>query len=180
MIDYKRRVIAAQGRFLERNDPSAIALRKKKRAEAKKAKSGKPSSPLEKDEHKALVRVMNIHGVYFMHPPNEGKRSVWEGRRLFESMGALRGASDFYVFDYMGKFPDARGLAIELKRVKGSSPVWGRPEQQEHLEQLACRGWKAYVVRGHLAGVAVLQICGIIPGKPDEEHLPLIKEFGNG
>jgi len=173
----KKRIMSAYNQFIEKNDPNEIDIRR--RARSKKPKKER-EYPLERDEQRALVAVLLLNGVYFMHPPNEGKRSVWEGRRLFETQGGLKGAADLYIFDRLPAFPEARGLAIELKRVKGSSPPWGREEQQEHLYQLSALGWKCFVAQGHRAGVAILQKCGLVEGIPAAEQEEHIKEFSHG
>tara|TARA_R110002020_G_scaffold87892_3_gene216315 strand:+ start:3313 stop:3861 length:549 start_codon:yes stop_codon:yes gene_type:complete len=156
----------------------AIRNTEKKRLprKAKKKSIRTPVSPKENWEHEKLVTHLRDKAVYFLHVPNEGKRSEWQGRYMFGALGALKGAADIYVFDRLPNFPDARGLAIELKRVKGSSPAWGSTHQHAHLNALALRGWKAYVCRGHEASLAVLALCGLVRQGPlDREHL--IKEF---
>lgn len=146
------------------------------RPKKKKKVSSKPTFPKENWEHEKLVAHLRDKAVYFLHVPNEGKRSEWQGKYMFGALGALKGAADIYIFDHLPDFPEARGLAIELKRVKGSSPAWGSTHQHAHLNAIALRGWKAYVCRGHEACLAVLEICGLIrKGPTDCEHL--IKEF---
>jgi hypothetical protein len=98
---------------------------------------------------------------------------------MFQSMGALKGAADLYVFDHLPNAPTARGLAIELKRVGGSSPAWGRPEQHDHLYDLSKRGWKCFVCRGHLAAIEVLRLCGLST-REERKSQKFIREFTHG
>ena len=159
--------------FHKKNDP---VLRTKRR---KRSQPVPGAAPKENWEHERLVSHLRNQGVYFIHVPNEGVRSKWQGRYMFDSLGALKGAADIHVFDHLPNYPTARGLAIELKRVKGSSPAWGTTHQHEHLNALALRGWKAYVCRGHLAALQVLHLCGLMnQATPGCEKL--IKEFDGG
>ena len=127
-----------------------------------------------------LVKEMKSLNLCFMHPPNEGKRSAWGGRTMFESMVALKGASDLYIFDHLPGAPKARGLAIELKRVSGSNPAWGPQSQHDHLYDLSRLGWKAFVCRGKDAAMEVLRLCGLRKAKPNPEVHRLIMEFSHG
>ena len=179
MSDYQDRIKKRLFKFYAQNDPNFRPKgRKKKRVTVRE-------HPLEDDEHRLVVTHMTDAQIYFFHPPNEGKRTAWEGRKMFTSMGALKGAADFFIFDRLPSFPEARGLAIELKRVAGSSPVWGRPEQHEHLNHLADLGWKCFVARGHRAAVAILAECGLIElgvlvPPFEEKEKQLIREFKGG
>jgi hypothetical protein len=161
-------------KFYCKNDPDFRPKRRRKKSPKVR------EHPLEDEEHALVVRYMADADIYFFHPPNEGKRSVWEGRRMFTVMGGLKGAADFYIFNHLPAFPSARGLAIELKRVAGSSPVWGRPEQHEHLNALADYGWKAYVARGHRATLAILVDCGLMEETVTDKDRSLVREFLGG
>jgi len=167
----------ATERFYVKNDPAEIYRRKRIR-NVKTRTPGK-SQP-ESWEHRMLVKEMRKLNLYFMHPPNEGKRSVWGGKVMFDSMGALKGAADIYIFDRLPSCPSARGLAIELKRTVGSSPAWGSDSQHDHLYELSKHGWKAFVCRGYLAAMEVIRLCGLYKGKKDVSSHKRIMEFIHG
>jgi len=177
----KDRIRHATEQFTLKNDPSEINRRSRERMKRQQQDTTpkKFQHPNESWEHRQLVKVMKDLGLYFMHPPNEGKRSAWGGHVMFHSMGALKGAADLYVFDQLPNAPTARGLAIELKRVGGSSPTWGRLEQHDHLYELSRRGWKCFVCRGHLAAIEVLRLCGLST-RPEPKSQKFIREFVHG
>ena len=179
MVDRDERIRKSVLKFYRKNDPEFIEQRRRKRR-AQEKKDNVRAHPLEDQEHQLLVRYLYDAEIYFMHVPNEGKRTVWEGRKMFGSLGALKGAADIYVFERLPSFPSARGLAIELKRVAGSSPVWGRPEQHEHLNELADRGWKCFVARGHRAALAKLSDCGLMEESITDKDRSLVREFKGG
>ena len=168
---------AATERYFVKNDPAEI--HKRKRVRALKVRSPARHPP-ESWEHRMLVKEMKSLNLCFMHPPNEGKRSAWGGRVMFESMGALKGASDLYCFDPLPTVPEARGLAIELKRVVGSNPAWGPQSQHDHLYDLSRLGWKAFVCRGKDAALEVLRLCGLRKAKPNPMVHQYIMEFTHG
>ncbi len=177
----KDKIRQATEAFTLKNDPNEIDRRRRDRIRRQQQDTTplRKEHPTESWEHRQLVKVMKDLGLYFMHPPNEGKRSAWGGRVMFQSMGALKGAADLYVFDQLPNAPTARGLAIELKRVGGSSPAWGRPEQHDHLYELSRRGWKCFVCRGHESAIEVLRLCGLSQkGEPRSQKF--IREFVHG
>lgn len=179
--EQKKRVLEATQRFALKHDPAEIDKRKRQRIKRQQLQVSEPEKlqhPNESWEHRRFVKAMKDLGLYFMHPPNEGKRSKWGGRVMFESMGALKGAADIYIFDNLPNAPTARGLAIELKRVAGSSPAWGRPEQHDHLYELSRRGWKCFVARGHIAAIECLRLCGLAGGESTGHKY--IREFVHG
>ena len=170
MSDYRDRIREATEKHIKRNDPEEIGRRRRERAKRPKKKR---EHPLESVEHRNFVKVLEREGIFFIHVPNEGKiadtpekaRIAGYKRKMF---GVHKGASDFLIFD---PAPNGGvGCAIEMKRVKGSYPVWGRPEQQEFLVKLAERGWDAYVTRGCDAAVSVLENLGYIERKKENEN----------
>jgi len=128
----------------------------------KKRKSTNPDVPLERVEHSKLARTLRNLGLFWIHVPNEGKRSVIQGARL-RNLGMLKGVSDFIIFD-----PTPRGgyigVAIEMKRIKHSSTS---EEQIDFLQKMAARGYLAVVTKGHAAAEEVLRRVGFIEGVPN-------------
>lgn len=97
--------------------------------------------PLESEEHIAVADYLKYLGVLFNHSPNEGKREVQYVVKL-SRMGMKKGFPDFFIYEPRGIY---HGLAIELKRVKGSKVS---DEQKECLKALETRGYKAEVCKG--------------------------------
>ena len=148
------RIKAAMGKYLYRNDPDEIAKRRRERL---KKKPKARSCPLESWEHIQFAQVLRKLGLFFIHVPNEGKRSQREGQRL-RNMGLRRGCPDFIIFD-------RPPVAIEMKRVKGSKVA---PEQIEFLEELNRHGWRTFITYGHEAAIEALKVCGHLKDVRDE------------
>ena len=168
---YRERVRAAVERNAKRHLP--------KPARPNNPKKKQRDHPLESWEQARVVREMDLLGLTYCHVPNEGKRSKWGGHKLFTALGAKKAFPDLQVFDRLPLFPDARGLAIEMKRVKGSSPVWGSDDQHYWLRLLSKMGWKTYVCRGHAAAFYVLNLVGLRADIVDESAVEFVREFIN-
>jgi len=128
----------------------------------KRKKSTNPDVPLERVEHSKFARTLRKLGLFWIHVPNEGKRSAIQGARL-KNLGMLKGVADFIIFD-----PTPRGgyigVVIEMKRLKHSSTS---EEQIEFLRKMAARGYLAVVTKGHAAAEEVLRRVGFLEGVPD-------------
>jgi len=112
--------------------------------------------PKEVEEHLMLCDWLNKNGVYFIHIPNEGQRSVQQAV-LLKRMGMKKGAPDFII-------PGPENIAIELKRVKytGTSGKQITPSkvseaQKECLGELGQLGWTTYVAYGAADAIGFLQ-----------------------
>lgn len=112
--------------------------------------------PKEIEEHLTLCNWLNKHGVFFIHIPNEGQRSVQQ-TVLLKRMGMKKGAPDFII-------PGPENIAIELKRCKvtgksgkqiTSSKV--SEAQKECLGDMAELGWTTYVAYGAADAIGFLQ-----------------------
>lgn len=105
------------------------------------------SDPSESEEQKRLFRYCGAEtGKYpeltmLYHIPNEGKRSVSNGRRLKDE-GLKKGVPDICL-------PVARcgyhGMYIELKKIKGGRVS---KEQSEWINKLQEQGYAAFVCHG--------------------------------
>lgn len=112
--------------------------------------------PKEIEEHLTLCNWLNKHGVFFIHIPNEGQRTVQQSV-LLKRMGLKKGAPDFII-------PGPENIAIEMKRckVKGKSGKMTTPskvseEQKECLADMAALGWITYVSYGAADAIGFLQ-----------------------
>ena len=113
----------------------------RKKAGHKAAASAGPA-PTEAQEMMVLAEYLNLSGFLWLHVPNEGKRSVVAGRRA-KALGLSPGAPDVLIFDQTSHGDP--GMAIELKRIKGSR-VGDR--QQQWIWDLRKRGWVAVICYG--------------------------------
>lgn len=112
--------------------------------------------PLEIEEHLTLCDWLNKHGVFFLHIPNEGKRSIQQAV-LLKRMGMRKGAPDFVI-------PGPENIALELKRARiagkagaTSSPSRVSKEQSECLMEFNKRGWTTQVCYGAAEAIGFLQ-----------------------
>ena len=112
--------------------------------------------PTEEQEQKVLVEWMELVGIKYCHVPNEGKHKVQYLRKQ-KLLGVKAGIPDILVFTKPPKAPDARGVAIELKRRKG-----GRlsKSQEYWLHELRQHGWVTAVCAGADAAIKMLESYG--------------------
>jgi len=139
--------------------PIAPAVKKKKR---------KPKSalPTENQEQRAVVKVLRDYQIPFIHVPNEGARNKRTGWNL-KMLGMSAGFPDLAVFQSPPKFPNSKGLIIEMKRAKKSlSRV--SPEQKKWLKTLEGCGWICCVCYGAAEALTKLEELGYIAAAPTE------------
>lgn len=88
---------------------------------------------------KSVAKLLDLHGLTWFHPPNEGKRNPVAGR-LAKEKGLKSGVPDVIIFDNFGEYS---GTAIELK-VKGRKQTESQIEWECKLRK--CR-WSYHVCR---------------------------------
>lgn len=115
-----------------------------------------PRNPPEEHVQRTVAQWLDLHGVLWCHVPNEGRHKP-QYRAKMAALGLKPGVPDILIFDLPPEVPDARGVAIELKRAKG-----GRVSkaQQEWLEELGGRGWVCAVCKGIDEALELLQGLG--------------------
>jgi hypothetical protein len=167
-MGHKARIWQAIARYENKREADRISGAGDEEAAAamtpKKPKRGKSSSPGEWTEHQAqcaIASLLNRLGLLWCHVPNEGKRSAVAGARL-RAAGLKSGCPDILLFSPAPNKPEARGVAIELKREKG-----GRisEAQKEWIWRLNEAGWYATVCHGYDAAINELEELGYIKNK---------------
>lgn len=91
--------------------------------------------PSEEDEHITVADWLRARRVFFIHTPNEGKRS-WRTGKTLKRMGLLPGVADFLIFDHTLQVD--YGVAMELKARDGKPPT---QEQKDFLAEMERVGW---------------------------------------
>ena len=133
---------------------------------ATKKRKRKPKSalPTENQEQRAVVKVLREHKIPFIHVPNEGNRNKVNGWNL-KMLGLSAGFPDLILFQSPPKFPNSKGLVIEMKRAKKSiSRV--SPEQKQWLKTLEANGYICMVAYGAAEAIAKLEELGYIAAAP--------------
>ena len=99
--------------------------------------------PTEYEECCWLVSWLDLHNIFYIHIPNEGKRSPREGARQ-KRIGLKPGVSDYLILDSPPAYPERKGVWIELKR-KGGKPT---KEQFDFLVKAENRGYSVFCCEG--------------------------------
>lgn len=112
--------------------------------------------PTEEQEMETLAAWLDLHRILWFHPANEGHHKP-QWRAKMAKLGLKPGVPDCIIIDRVPKFPQVRGVAIELKRRKG-----GRVSEQQDrwLGDMALRGWFAADCRGADAAIELLEQLG--------------------
>ena len=119
----------------------------------------------ESANQKALAQLLDtirINGrpLLWCHSPNEGQRNKLYAIEL-KRRGVKPGVPDNLIFDSPPRFPQIKGLAIELKRADGGKTT---KYQDDWLEALAQRGWAAVVCHGIDECIKTLEYYGYLKG----------------
>lgn len=120
---------------------------------------GEDRGPLEDEEQRLLAKALDaIPGLLWCHVPNGGHRLQGAAGAL-KAQGVKRGVPDVLIFTPPPGRPEAKGVALELKRAchrpkrprQGARP-WAPgcfgPEQRTWLEALERAGWVVLVAFG--------------------------------
>ncbi len=119
-------------------------------------KSGKPIFS-EDYEHIRVADWLNAHKIFFIHTPNEGRRSWATGKKL-KRMGMTKGVADFIIFDPPPLILARVGVVLELKALDGAKPS---VEQMAWLRAMELRGWSTFWARGAESAIEFLgNYCG--------------------
>lgn len=96
---------------------------------------------------------LRLHKIEFLHIPNERKSSPQEGL-MMKLLGLEPGASDLLIFTPPPRFPNAPGVAMEMKakarQKKDGTPGKGvvSDDQVEWLARMEALGWVTRVAFG--------------------------------
>jgi hypothetical protein len=162
IMDHKSRIQLRIQRFEEKREKD----RKAGEDPPPERKKGKPRSKnpdewTEAQIQRAVANVLDRLNVCWCHVPNEGKRNKIAGNML-RAAGLKSGCPDILVFSRAPNKPNARGVAIELKRARG-----GRlsENQKVFLQSLEKCGWYTEVCHGYDAAIMSLEDLGFLKKK---------------
>lgn len=117
--------------------------------------------PSEHAEQALVVRQLGECGILYAAIPNDGKRTE-QAARGAKQRGLVAGAPDLLVFTRPPKRPEARGVALEFKRVHGGTED---PKQIRFLARLREEGWVAEFVHGAKDALELLHELGYSTGR---------------
>lgn len=110
------------------------------------------------DEGMEQLRTANFlraHNIDFIHIPNESKRSRLEMISL-KLLGLTPGACDILIWDTPPKYPDKKGIAIEMKSKNGKVTDL----QAQFQAKLVQKGWLTSVCYGADQAIKCLKEAG--------------------
>jgi hypothetical protein len=141
-------------------------LRPKRRSRLQAASLARPSPverkpskvavPSEEAEQLELVWWLEWADITYCHVPNGEWRHPRTAVRL-KALGVKMGVPDILIFTPPPKFKNARGVAIELKRVNVRRAT---PAQQAWLVELGAAGWCVQICSGAQMAIGWLQSLG--------------------
>lgn len=133
---------------------------------------GRPSEEAEQRDFAAYMNTMvllwTLQGqrLVWTHNPAGGKRSAGEGGKL-KVAGYKKGIPDNFIFNTPPLRPDAKGLAIELKRRHTGR---ASSEQKQWLLDLDGCGWITAVCHGAEEAIALINQLGYADQASAQHH----------
>lgn len=113
--------------------------------------------PTESQEQQIVASYLDAKGLFWLHVPNEGIRSRRTGSRL-KKEGMKAGAPDIIILESPPAQPFARGIMIEMKRVKGSTVT---QNQMTFLNRAYTNGWLTCIAYGADEAIRYLHSLGL-------------------
>ena len=122
-------------------------------------------NPLEDDDQVAAACYLDLltspagdGKLFWFHTPNGGFRNKKTAGKM-KAQGVKKGIPDIIIEEIPPKFPEYKGVRIELKRRKGR-PSDVKKEQREILDRYKLRGYLVFVCFGIDDVIATLRKCG--------------------
>lgn len=113
--------------------------------------------PTEEQEQQWLAQYLDAMGLVWWHTPNGGHRDVRVAQKLV-GQGVKAGVPDVVIVSRPPLRPDARGVAIELKRREGGVVS---AAQRHMIQRLEGEGWLCFVAKGwEMAAEWLARECG--------------------
>lgn len=105
----------------------------------------------EANQQEIVVKYLRLAYPTALYCASAGGMWTSDSQRIkMAKTGYVKGFPDLFVYEPRGEF---HGLAIEMKRVKGSKI---EPEQIEWQEQLRNRGYASYICKGNEEAIKVI------------------------
>ena len=105
----------------------------------------------EANQQEIVIKYLRLSYPHALYCASAGGMWTSDSQRIkMAKTGYVKGFPDLFVYEPRGEF---HGLAIEMKRVKGSKI---EPEQIEWQEQLRNRGYASYICKGNEEAIKVI------------------------
>lgn len=147
MQDHRERVLNAMARFQAGVGAGDEERVRADLARASRAKQRpKDAAPTEYREQCLFVDWLKAHGIAYA----ANLEGMYHGDpvrgAVMRRAGAKKGRPDIEIFTRCPKYPDARGVAVEMKSTRTGARA--TPEQLGWLAKLSECGWVTYVAQG--------------------------------
>ena len=105
----------------------------------------------EANQQEIVVKYLRLAYPNALYCASAGGMWTSDSQRIkMAKTGYVKGFPDLFIYEPRGEF---HGLAIEMKRVKGSKI---EPEQIEWQEQLRNRGYASYICKGKDEAIKII------------------------
>ena len=122
-----------------------------KKTYKKSASRRKVSPESESNQQEIVVKYLRLAYPDALYCASAGGMWTSDSQRIkMARTGYVKGFPDLFIYEPRGEF---HGLAIEMKKVKGSKI---EPEQVQWQEQLRNRGYASYICKGNEEAIKVI------------------------
>jgi len=118
----------------------------------KKSSSRRKATPeSESNQQEIVIKYLRLAYPDALYCASAGGMWTSDSQRIkMARTGYVKGFPDLFIYEPRGEF---HGLAIEMKKVKGSKI---EPEQVQWQEQLRNRGYCSYICKGNEEAIKVI------------------------
>jgi hypothetical protein len=118
----------------------------------KKSSSRRKTTPeSESNQQEIVIKYLKLAYPEVLYCASAGGMWTSDSQRIkMARTGYVKGFPDLFIYEPRGEF---HGLAIEMKKVKGSKI---EPEQVQWQEQLRNRGYCSYICKGNEEAIKVI------------------------
>jgi len=122
-----------------------------KKTYKKSATKRKATPESESNQQEIVVKYLRLAYPDALYCASAGGMWTSDSQRIkMARTGYVKGFPDLFIYEPRGEF---HGLAIEMKKVKGSKI---EPEQVQWQEQLRNRGYCSYICKGNEEAIKVI------------------------
>ena len=122
-----------------------------KKTYKKSAAKRKPTPESESNQQELVIKYLRLAYPDALYCASAGgMRTSYLQAIKMKRTGYVKGFPDLFIYEPRGEF---YGLAIEMKKVKGSKI---EPEQLQWQEQLRNRGYCSYICKGNEEAIKII------------------------